>query len=268
MKSATQSGFGARRREIALDEIHRPLGVRLRLCRGHRCPSAHRADEAHLAHQAAPAAARFAQAFAAHLLPDFAWPIHAMVLVVDPTNDRAQHLVAVGPRRASRRIPLLGLVPTVCRRGDRQQHADRLDPMDLAVGIDERHHHVARRLSSAWAQYADALRKISFARFSSRTSRSSSFIRCRSSVVQPARWPVSRSAWRTQRRSVSLVHPSFGAIAAIAAHCDGCSGPCSRTSRTARSRTSGEYRVGRAIRSILSTNGPSDNPGTIHPSDS
>ena len=59
------------------------------------------------------------------------------------------------------------------------------------------------------------------------------------------------------------MHPSFGAIAAIAAHCDGCSGPCSRTSRTARSRTSGEYRVGRAIGSILSTNEPSDNPGTI-----
>jgi NADPH:quinone reductase-like Zn-dependent oxidoreductase len=49
----------------------------------------------------------------------------------------------------------------------------------------------------------------------------------------------------------------------IAARCDGCSGPWSRTSRTARSRTSGEYRVGRAIGSILSTNGPSDNPGTI-----
>src|SRR5437867_1732818 len=33
---------------------------------------------------------------------------------------------------------------------------------------------------------------------------------------------------------------------------DGCSGPCSRTIRIARSRASGEYRVGRAIGSILS----------------
>jgi transcriptional regulator with XRE-family HTH domain len=32
----------------------------------------------------------------------------------------------------------------------------------------------------------------------------------------------------------------------------------------ARARTSGEYRLGRAIGSILSTNGPSDKPGTIH----
>ena len=33
--------------------------------------------------------------------------------------------------------------------------------------IDERHHHFGRRASSAWAKKADALRKISFARFSS-----------------------------------------------------------------------------------------------------
>jgi hypothetical protein len=39
--------------------------------------------------------------------------------------------------------------------------------------------------------------------------------------------------------------------------------PCSRTIRTARSRTSEEYRLGRAMGSILSTNEPSDNPGTI-----
>jgi hypothetical protein len=59
------------------------------------------------------------------------------------------------------------------------------------------------------------------------------------------------------------VHPSLAAIDAIAAYWDVCSAPCSRTIRTARSRTSGEYRLGRAMGSILSTNGPSDNPGTI-----
>jgi hypothetical protein len=36
---------------------------------------------------------------------------------------------------------------------------------------------------------------------------------------------------------------------------------CSRTIRTARSRTSGEYLLGRAMGSILSTNGPSGKPG-------
>jgi len=55
--------------------------------------------------------------------------------------------------------------------------------------------------------------------------------------------------------NVAVDHPSFDAIEGIAAHCDECSGPWSRTIRTARSRTSGEYFVGRAVGSILSTNG-------------
>ena len=37
--------------------------------------------------------------------------------------------------------------------------------------------YVLRRSSSAWAKYANAFRRISIARFSSRTSRSSSFNR-------------------------------------------------------------------------------------------
>ena len=71
---------------------------------------------------------------------------------------------------------------------------------------------------------------------------------------RPLRWPVSRSACRTHRRRVSAVHPSLLAIDAIAAHCEACSVLCSRTLRTARSRTSGEYRLGRAIEPILSRN--------------
>ena len=43
------------------------------------------------------------------------------------------------------------------------------------MGIDELHLHRGRRSSSTCAKYADALRKISFVRFSSRTSRSTSF---------------------------------------------------------------------------------------------
>ena len=58
-------------------------------------------------------------------------------------------------------------------------------------------------------------------------------------LVTPARDPASRSACRTQPRSVSPVQPIFPAIEAIAAHCE--AGPlCSSTIRTARSRTSGE----------------------------
>jgi hypothetical protein len=56
------------------------------------------------------------------------------------------------------------LVGIVHRRGHRQDRADRLDPVHPAVGVDERHHHCARRSSSARAKSADAFRRISFAR--------------------------------------------------------------------------------------------------------
>src|SRR5690606_29163545 len=125
-------------------------------------------------------------------------------------------------------------------RGDRQHLADRLDPVDVAVFVDERRHGLNRRSSSAWAKYALALRRISFACRNSRFSRSSALIRSVSLVVGPGRLPWSRSACRTQRRSVSAVQPNLALIELIAAHCEPCSCWCSSTSRTARSCTSGE----------------------------
>src|SRR5206468_8180307 len=86
------------------------------------------------------------------------------------------------------------------------------DPELLSLLVDERDHHFARRSSSAFAKYADARRRISFARRSSTTSRSSCFSRARSSDVSPGRLPWSRSACRTQLRSVSGVQPIFSAI--------------------------------------------------------
>ncbi len=102
--------------------------------------------------------------------------------------------VPLGPGREATRVLFSGFVLVVERSGDRQHPADRLDPVALAVLIDERHHHLGRRSSSAWAKNADALRRISFARLSSRTSRSSALSHVRSSVVSPMRLPVSRSA--------------------------------------------------------------------------
>src|SRR5690606_7877766 len=72
-----------------------------------------------------------------------------------------------------------------------QYIADRLDSVLLTVLVDERHHHFARRSSSACAKYADALRRISLARRSSRFSRSSSLSRSRSWLVRPGRCPAS-----------------------------------------------------------------------------
>ena len=122
---------------------------------------------------------------------------------------------------------------------------------------------VLRRSSSAWATYANAFRRISFARFSSRTSRSSSFNRSRSLVVRPGRCPASRCACRTHVRRVSAVQPSFGATDCSTAHSEAWASRCSSTIRTARSRTSGENRLGRPIDPILPSNEVSEKPGTV-----
>jgi len=54
------------------------------------------------------------------------------------------------------------------------------------VCVDERHHHFRLRLNSAWAKKANALRRISFACFSSRFSRCSCLRSALSSVFRPA----------------------------------------------------------------------------------
>ena len=65
--------------------------------------------------------------------------------------------------------------------------------------------------SSSAAKKADAAFKISFARRSSRFSRSNALSRSRSSVVNPGRRPSSISTRRTHRRTVSGVGPNFSA---------------------------------------------------------
>jgi hypothetical protein len=108
------------------------------------------------------------------------------------------------------------------------------------VSVNERDY-LGGRGSSSRAKKADAAFKISFARRSSRFSRSSSRNRARSSVVNPGRSPASVSARRTQIRNVSWLMLSFAEIDSIAFHCDGYSSWCSSTNRTARSRTSSGY---------------------------
>src|SRR5690606_9549184 len=63
------------------------------------------------------------------------------------------------------------------QRGDLKHPADRLDSVGVTVFGDKPRHGLKRRSSSAWAKYADALRRIPLACRSSRFSRSSAFIR-------------------------------------------------------------------------------------------
>ena len=88
---------------------------------------------------------------------------HAEVRLPDPTDLLAQRRITLRPLRELIGIarPRRGRV--VRRRGDRQYRADRLDPVGGPLAVDERDHHFGRQSSSAWAKYADALRRISFA---------------------------------------------------------------------------------------------------------
>jgi hypothetical protein len=71
-----------------------------------------------------------------------------------------------------------------------------------AMIVDEGDHGLNRRSSSAWAKYALALRKISFACRSSRFSRSNALSRAAMSVVSPGLRPLSRSACFSHSLSV------------------------------------------------------------------
>ena len=118
---------------------------------------------------------------AAQLPPHLPRPVHLLILIPHTLNRRTQLIVARGSRRPSRGIPLLRLAQELRRRSDGRNRADRLDSVAVAMLIDERDHHFARRSSSDCAKNADAFRRISFAHFSSQFSGSSCFRRCRSS---------------------------------------------------------------------------------------
>src|SRR5437867_6618885 len=210
------------RLELPVHPIERPLCAIVCNRRAALTP-AHSALQAQRVHQTLDRAASNHDILARELPPHLARTIDAEILVVDAADLRRERTITLQSRRQLPRVSLARLVLVVLRWGDRQLRADRLDPVLGPVGVNERHHHFGRRSSSAWAKKADALRRISLARFSSRFSRSNSLSRSRSVLVNPARRPWSRSAWRTHLRSVSAVQPIFAAIEPIAAHCESCS---------------------------------------------
>ncbi len=157
---------------------------------GHSCTSAarirlrrleststDRALETHFTHQTGHRASSHVAALTAKLAPDLAHAIHVKVLLPYTTNLAAELDVALRSRWQAAWVLLSRFLLVIGRRGDRKHPADRLDPVIFTVRVHEQHIHLGRRSSSAWAKNADALRRISFARFSSRFSRSSSFSR-------------------------------------------------------------------------------------------
>ena len=143
-----------------------------------------------------------------------------------------QRLVASSASAALFRAATKGCVPSVSRRGNLQNLADRLNPVGVAVLVDEVPQDLSRRSSSAWAKNALASFRISLARRSSLFSRSSSFSRCWSVVVTPALAPVSTSLRSTHSFRVCATQPILSAMDSMAAHSEGYSPRCSCTMRT------------------------------------
>ena len=160
-----------RRPELPVDPVRRARILRHR--RRLHPPAPHHAAKAERAHQRRHRAPGRHDALALELAPHLAHPIDPEVLLPHPLDLLAELAVAASLHRTPTLVDLPGLALVVRRWGDRQPCADRLDPVHTAVGVDERRHVLGRRSSSAWANYADALRRIPFARRSSRFSRSS-----------------------------------------------------------------------------------------------
>src|SRR3954454_20194393 len=111
----------------------------------------------------------------------------------------------------------------VGRGGDRQHLADRLDPMRPTMIVNEGDHGLGRRPGSPLSKSELAFPRMSFARRSSRYSRSRAFSFSAISVGTPARCPRSTSAFLTQSCSVCGVQPILAAIDVTAAQREGCS---------------------------------------------
>jgi len=114
------------------------------------------AFNANVFHQTGDRAACNVKAFSAHLVPNFANPIDLQVLLKDTFNLGLQVFVTLGAIRQTLRIGPLGQVVIESGWGNRQNPANRLDPMIIAVIFDELDHFLNGRSSSACAKYAEA----------------------------------------------------------------------------------------------------------------
>src|SRR5690606_24554337 len=201
----------------------------------------------------------------AKLPPDLAGTVDLVVLVVDLRDQRDQPVVSPCPRRPLTALDLVVRGRRDLQPGLAQDPADRLDTAQRFPMFVDELDYFGSRGSSSRAKKAEAAFKISLARRSSRFSRSSSTIRCASTVVVPGRLPASISLCRTQLRSVSRLTPNRSATRANAP----CRCPASYqipgTIRPALPRNSPGHFFGAGMTPSLARLGASNQPGAAHP---
>ncbi len=139
-------GIGPADAELAVDLVQRAWRLRIAdrsdslLAPPHTC-------QAHGCHQPFHRALGDHHAFAPQLVPDLARAVEPKAGFMDAL-DLCPHLViAPSTGRTLVRIGKASSVLVIGGRGDRQFTADRLDTQVLAMGVDERHHHLPWRSS-------------------------------------------------------------------------------------------------------------------------
>ena len=137
--------------ELAIDPVERTKRGPVTQRRADRL-APDRPLQAHLLHQPRNRAAGGIEAFALQLPPDFANAVHREVLLEDPPDFDLQGSITLGSCRKLGGITPLDQMIVVGGRGNRQNSADRLDPVRLPVIVDEGDHGLNRRSSSAIAK--------------------------------------------------------------------------------------------------------------------
>ena len=143
--------------------------------------------QAHGTHEPLNGTTCHQDALAVHLQPDLVGSVDLPVGVPHALDVSLQPLVTQGACTAQLRVALPGGMAPVARRGHLQYTTDGLDPVIVTVAVDVGLHDLSRRSSSACAKNALAVLRMSLARRSSLTSRSSSLMRWASELVVPAR---------------------------------------------------------------------------------
>jgi hypothetical protein len=108
--------------------------------------------QTHVPHQSRHHATGNIEAFALELTPDLAHAVDGEVLIEDAPNLDLQRGVLPSARRPLGWIAPLSHMGVVGRGGDRQDLADRLDPMRPTMIVNEGDHGLDRRSSSAIAK--------------------------------------------------------------------------------------------------------------------
>ena len=173
--------------KVSLHEIRRSNHRQISLRRDDVCSAANRASETELPHETRDRATGRPNPLAVQLLPDLLCAVDGEVFLPDTHDLRPELLIAFRSPWKPLGIEPAGSVLVVSRRGVATSQIGSIPYSSRFSSMNATSTRSAVELRLG--EKTEALRKISFARLSSRFSRSSALNFSRSSVVKPARFP-------------------------------------------------------------------------------